>query len=273
MANKKELLFKLSDEQEKIVRIYECTLLRKIIGGKSKGELYVTNKRVIYGSEGKSIRGKSIYLNEMPIEDVSGMKFYMGTDIGIVKIIILSIFIQLLSTPIFMILPDFISHWFFGIIIMVPFVLSCIVSADLLSESAKNNLASNLKAFNENGVFRQVISNNNTIIMKGAFFIGIFILVNYFIRDMLILKLCMMAIIIFFTLGRKQVFSFTLFSKTSKGTGMYLPGKLITIKETTAMDTLEAGPARDAEILIKELGALIMDINKFGELGVEKWIK
>ena len=60
--------------------------------------------------------------------------------------------------------------------------------------------------------------------------------------------------------GRNKSFSLMLTSKTAKGSGIYIPGDALSMlwgRDNTAVQSLNAGPAKDAEVVVKELGALL----------------
>jgi hypothetical protein len=42
---------------------------------------------------------------------------------------------------------------------------------------------------------------------------------------------------------------------------------------STAAQSMFAGPNDDANLIIKELGAMVLDIQQMGDLGIKKWKK
>ena len=78
-----ELVFQPSEANEQIVRTYQCTRFKRWFRPETIGYLTVTNRRVVYHSTGKSLTGQSLLINEMPLEDVSGLSVYKGSSVGI----------------------------------------------------------------------------------------------------------------------------------------------------------------------------------------------
>lgn len=67
-------------EGEQPVRSYDCTYYHsRLLGLEAKGQLWVTNKRLVFHADGKSNAGASVIQSEVPIADVSGISIYKGT--------------------------------------------------------------------------------------------------------------------------------------------------------------------------------------------------
>lgn len=71
------------------IKTYHCTTIKKPQG---EGYLTVTNKRVIFHGYGKFGGGCSRIVSEVPIESVSGIRFYYGKGFNILFIILGVIF-------------------------------------------------------------------------------------------------------------------------------------------------------------------------------------
>jgi hypothetical protein len=59
-----------------------------------------------------------------------------------------------------------------------------------------------------------------------------------------------------------------------KGPGIFIPGdsfRLLGNRNSTALETLGASPAGDASLVTRELGALLLDLQQLGDLGIQKW--
>src|SRR5690349_8494926 len=80
--NTENAAFQLGDANEQIVRTYECTRLRRFLAPATIGFLTITNKRIVFHSSGKSLTGKSILINEMPLEDTAGVRAYLEVTIN-----------------------------------------------------------------------------------------------------------------------------------------------------------------------------------------------
>ena len=77
-----------------------------------------------------------------------------------------------------------------------------------------------------------------------------------------------------YTFGRQRTFSLMIGSRTMKDSGIFIPGdsfRLIFFRDNTAIESISASPALDAERVVQELGALLLDIRQLGDLGIQKW--
>jgi len=73
---------------------------------------------------------------------------------------------------------------------------------------------------------------------------------------------------------RKQAFSLIIQTKGGSGNVVYIAGlSPFGAGTSIASKALEAFPSKDSEILFKEIGAVIQDIQNMGENAIEKWKK
>lgn len=71
---------------------------------------------------------------------------------------------------------------------------------------------------------------------------------------------------------RKQAFSLIIQTKGGSGNVVYIAGlSPFGAGTSIASKALEAFPSKDSEILFKEIGAVIQDIQNMGENAIEKW--
>lgn len=79
-------------------------------------------------------------------------------------------------------------------------------------------------------------------------------------------------LVCFFWYARRETVSLAIGSKGGSNTPIAISGiSGFGLYNTAALRALSAEPAPDAEAMIKELGAMISDIQTLGELGVRKW--
>lgn len=271
-----EQIFDLCRDGEQIIKTYECTSIKKLFFGASKGRLTLTNKRVLYHATGKSLKGKSLVLNEMPVEDVSGVSTYLGTSINWMRIALFVLIMQFLVTPlIFSILPRFATGRVFGIIMMLPFVVRWIWKKDILSQKVKTGILDNLKGILENEYVKKISPALARKISRYAFYYGILVLgLRLSYGGVYFLRFAIYIGLYFLIYGASRVFSLMIYSKSTKGTGIHLPGVQqfgFHSHETTAADTMSGSPAIDSETVIHEIGAIITDLKQMGDLAVDKW--
>lgn len=76
-----------------------------------------------------------------------------------------------------------------------------------------------------------------------------------------------------FLYARRLTMSLIIGSKGGSSTPIYISGmSSFGYANSAAPKAIEAEPTEETEQLIKELGALIMDIQRLGEYGIEKWV-
>ncbi len=277
--------FILSDDEE-IVRTYECTIFKKIFSPPTLGLLTVTNKRVVYHSHGKSASGSSTLLSEMPIEDVAGVSSMVGASINWIFFLIFAAFLFFATQLLVEMLPQFFTGWFMSIVLMLPFGIVWLIEKRVISQEIQEQL---LTAIQESPVGNLLLKKDRVFygnVFQSLFFIGVvFFAWNIGSRTELGRNLPAVAIVLLLLVyfwifmvyfGRRRTFSLMIASKTAKGSGIFIPGNAFSLvwgRDNTALQSLSAGPAKDAEIIVKELGAMVLDIQSLGDLGVERWTR
>lgn len=275
--------FTLSND-EQIVRTYECTILRKIFSSPTRGQLTVTNKRVVYHSHGKSVSGSSTLLSEMPIEDVSGISSMVGASINWIFFFIFAAILFFVNQLLAEILPRFFTGWFVSIILMLPFGIAWLIEKRVISQEIQEQLLTTVKESPAGNLLLKKDEVFYKNVFQTLFFIGVaFFAWNIGFRTELGWNLPPLAIaillLVYFWIfmvyfGRRRTFSLMIASKTSKGSGIFIPGNAFSLiwgRDNTALQSLNAGPASDAEVIVKELGAMITDIQQLGDFGIQKW--
>lgn len=265
-------------EAEAVVKTYHCTSMKsRMLNLKAEGHLVVTNKRVIFHASGSSYGGDSVLQSEVPIEDVSGMNLYKGNYFS---------------------LSHFLSALF------ISFILGSLVSAivgALLTAVVGNNirfdnyqemmtsvtvvvwllgLAAIIGSFfiKSDKMLRSILATTGALILgagSGLSLLGNFLSMN---RDGSQLQLLVAvaaiiyAIVCFFLYARRVTMSLAVGSKGGSSTPIAISGvSSFSSTNTGALRALSAEPAEDADDLIKELGALVLDIQKLGDYGIQKW--
>lgn len=275
--------FELSSADEEIVRTYECTRLRKMFSPPTIGYLTVTNKRVLFHSSGKSITGKSELINDMPLEDTASVSAYVGLSINWLMFIIFALLLFGVTYVLNAVAPFFTS-WGFAIVLMLPMGAAWLLTSNILNEELRDQIfksvaeitGGRLKLDREGLIYEPYI--------RIPFWIGLSILAYYIaFRSEIISQIPFLNYIVliaaYFAIfilswGRQRTFSLLIGSKTMKDSGIYIPGdsfRLFGSRESTAIESQSAGPAVDAEKVVRELGAMLMDIRQMGDLGIEKW--
>lgn len=77
-----------------------------------------------------------------------------------------------------------------------------------------------------------------------------------------------------YLLAQKEAFSVIINTKGGNGNVVYIAGlSPFASANTAASKALNASPGVDSERMLKEIGAVILDIQNMGEYGIEKWKK
>jgi hypothetical protein len=273
-------LFDLCKEGEELVKTYECTKIRRLFFGSSKGRLTLTNKRVLYHATGRSFKGRSLVLNEMPIDDVSGIRTYLGASINWLSVIVFLATLYFVLAPIvFDVFPkSFLTRRGFGFLALLPYIVIWIWSKNVIGYGIKLKVTDFLKFISENKYVQRISPILAIRICRYLFIYGVFIYGSLlFSGEQIYLRFMVYLALYFIVFGASEVFSLMIFSKTTKGTGIHLSGvhrfRLFNFQtsESTALDTMAGAPGRDSEIIIQEIGAIISDLGQMGSLAIDKW--
>lgn len=277
-------------EGETTARTYHCTTLRsRLLNLKAEGYLIVTNKRVVFHATGSSYTGDSILQSEVPIEDVSGLTCYSGGYFSIshllvaffasivigvlVNLVIVGGLLQLIyeriSENFSFDSMDSINNTLIGVTVLFwvlaigltiyssripkdriqrPILasLGAIFLAELGGLGIMRNFASGF-LFGQSGNSQETMAVITTLLAVGT---GIYAAV------------CM------FWYAVRKTMSLYVGSKGGSNSPIAISG----IRSFGAAGhALGAEPAEDAEAMIKQIGAMIKDIQQLGEIGFEKW--
>lgn len=275
--------FNLSND-EQVVRTYDCTSMHRWFSKPVIGHLTVTNRRVVYHSSAKTRTGSSVLISEMPVDDVAGISSLVSASVNWLFFIILAGILYWLSQGLRVFLPAWMTNWGMSILLMVPFGIFWLIQRGVISRDITDKALVNVK---DNQIVKYLTmkdANFYAAIFQVLFFIGlIFFIWNVRYRTELGRELALVSQLLligtFFWIymvyfGRHRNFSLSITSRTGKNAGIYIPGNPLSFlwgRDNTAVNTLMAGPARDAETVIKELGAMLTDLQQMGDLGIEKW--
>ena len=276
------MIFRLGEADEKIVRTYECTKVRRFLAPVTIGFLTITNKRVVFHSSGKSLTGKSLLINEMPLEDTAGVRAYLEVSINWFYFA----FLFAVAFAVLYLLSQwipFLTNWIFGILLMLPFATIWVLTGSILSAQTKgqifNSIDERLQHKVHSSELLPILAPSMRIpFVAGCAILGWNIALSNLFQQMVPLNYLILLGIYFaiylYMIGQHRTFSLSIGSKTMKGSGIFIPGtSFLTLltRDTTAPDTLGASPAKDAETVTRELGALLIDIRQLGDMGIKRW--
>lgn len=256
--------------EEASVRSYQCTYYHsRLLGLEATGYLGITNKRVIFQASGTSNAGPSVIQSEVPIDDVSGISSYKGTYFSIGQLfaaLVVSVIaggiLSLLLTGLTSLFRDhdMITAWIIAIgtggyslflerkLIWRPVLATISAFGFAMIGSGSVLLSSMSYLFSGGG------GGSSFIPLLLAPIVGIYALVCYF------------------WYARRPTFTLAIHSKGGSSTPISISGASgIGIFDVAAGRALNAEPAQDAGPMLQELGAIILDIQKMGDFGIEKW--
>jgi hypothetical protein len=280
-----ELIFQLSSADEQIVRTYECTSFRRWFIQPTIGYLTITNRRIVFHSSGKSLTGKSLLINEMPLEDAAGLSIYEGLSINWLLLLALTVLAYFVTGLIYGIAPFLVSYPL-AILLMLPFAAIWLLSSNILNDQLREQILQKIDNLLQ-GKYK-VKRDLQTYLpyVRVPLYLGLAIITwrVAFTSEISFggpllswaLFLVVYAVILMNLIGRHRTFSLLIGSKTMKDSGIFIPGdtfRLFSTRDTTALQALQSSPAADAGQVARELGALLIDIQQLGDLGIQKWRK
>ncbi len=279
--NTESLEFQLSEENEQIVRSYECTRLKPLFAPEAVGRLTVTNKRIVYHSHSESSTGHSVLVSEMPVEDAAGVSVYLGSTLNWPLFLLVAVGLYVASSIVDALLPAFFTHWMLGLLLMLPYAMVWLVESNWLSDEVKQRAKGSMDSLLA-ATGQSVTPERWKAIIRVAFLAGVAIFAWALTRSPQLrygipfIGLLLLAAVYFFLfrslLGPQRVFTLVVGSRSMQGSGIYIPGvSFQLLGNRTAAETLGGAPAGDAPKVARELGALLSDLRQYGDLAVQKW--
>lgn len=274
-------------EGEFVIRSYQCSVQKSAFSQTSDGYLQVTNKRVIYANSTKSGGSSNLLVSEVPLEDVGSIASFIGKSLNIFGLLPFVILLTLIANIAGDILPEFMTHWFFGFLLMLPFIIIWLMEKNILNQDLFDRILKNLEIEKESQ--RIIATPGETLrkVLKIVFIVGVVLIMGsimksselsgYFnltgIFQRFLFPFAVFSYIYISVFGFQHEFGLFVSAKYSSGSGltiksnsfqslfgkksMLAPGKII--------------PTVDSYTVAKELGALVMDLQQAGDLAIEKW--
>jgi len=278
------LIFQLSEANERVIRTYECTRFKRWFRPPTVGYLTITNRRVVFHSSGKSLTGQSLLISEMPVEDVSGLNVYQGSSLRWLGFLLYAPLAYLITEFVGRVLPPFFRSYGLIALLILPAAAIWLLGGDILSESVREQILGSIE--NASGGRIKVTRDlkRYQAATMAPLYIGLVLLIwrlgfttrilgrSPFVTWFLLLVLY--GYIYLRLSGRARTFSLLVGSRTMKGTGIFIPGdtfRLLASRDMAAVQALGASPAKDVGQVARELGALLLDIQQLGDLGIQKW--
>lgn len=235
--------------QEIPIRQYDLCTTRSLLKGTwQEGKLQVTNKRVLFRLSGRNWVGRSQKSIEFALDDVVGIEIKNGNRLSFVSMMLNSIVVALFAT---------IGQGFAGISATLALILGLILSFGLIVLLKKHYYAKAMAfAFTLPAAGLMLEDNGGKILMYISGIVIALFMVYYLLASI------------------RPNLSFKVLTKS--GSASPIEEKRVDTVLTMlfnyfiarGMDVL---PGKDAERAMDEVGTMIMDIQKFGDFGIQKW--
>ena len=163
---------------------------------------------------------------------------------------------------------------------MLPYLIGLLFEKQIINEEIGKNILNNIKGTALHSQLSKKDSAFYMNIFKYLFVYGFsFFAWNLIFETFLfgqwrflgfILLLGAYYLLYMLLIGHSRAFGLQVSSKTAGKAGILIRGT-VGNKNNPIGKTINAEPAEDAENIARELGALILDIQQMGDLGIEKW--
>ena len=214
----------------------------------AEGKIQVTNKRVILRASGRSIIGRTVLQQEYIIDEIAGVGVSKGVRFSFWDFIL----VLLLLFPIcFTVIGGMVA----GVFMQndtLGYIIACILGFGALAP----NFLIRKRLF-----FKSLCcaSSAGAFLATARFGSGFF--------NILGIIAALLGIFTLFLFALKPSVSIAIMSKAGTGS----PIAIFSTQHFRLENAKEILPAPETDLANKELGAIISDIQKFGDYGIEKW--
>ncbi|HKM04278.1 MAG TPA: hypothetical protein VJZ04_06740 [Lachnospiraceae bacterium] len=215
----------------------------------AEGRVQVTNKRVIFRASGRSFIGRTVTQQEYIIDEIAGIGISKGVRFSFIEFFL----VLLLLCPICgslangMTMAMFGYKEFIGYIFLLFFGIAGVAPSFVLRK-------------------KLLIKTLTCSVALGAFYGGMRVDDNILFTLCLIVSLVLMLVSLFFFALKASV-SISIMSKAGTGT----PIGVSSVQHFQLQYAKDVLPAKEMDLANRELGAIISDIQKLGDYGIEKW--
>ena len=204
----------------------------------------MTNKRILFRLSGRSWIGRAMSHTEFTIDEVAGVELSNG-----VRFALWDFLVGLLIST----LACALGGMFSELPVFLAFILGIAAAAPFFIFKKKYYIKALFLAFSMSMVSLSSAKSvfEHPFLAKVGIFLSALILILY--------------VVALFLFSLKPSLSINVMTKCASD-------KPISIWSHQSMvSIMEVLPGEDADVAIEELGSMIMDIQKFGDFGIEKW--
>lgn len=261
-------------EGEEAVRTYHCTSLSsRLLGMKAEGHLTVTNKRVVFYAHGSSYSGKSILHSEVPVADVSGISSYKGNYFGWMYVLTAVVVSIVVGGIIGTLVMGAATLLWSALDLESPQIIAWVLGGAAIAGSL---------FVDRQSIWRTVLAFFGAVLFAGAGSIGALGQLGRSllggsggmagVGTTLAFVAGIYVLVCLYWYARRETMAIYVSSKGGASTPIAISGvRSFGAVNTAATRALTAEPAPDSEVMIKQLGAMITDIQALGDFGIEKW--
>ena len=276
--NAQEPEFYLSDN-EQIVRNYECTKRFRLLGPAVIGYLTITNKRIVYHSQVKSLTGSSAVVSEVGLDDFSGLRTSISSSFNWLSFLIFCWIMYFVTFVLFSIFSFLLSGWFIAILLVLPYLVALLFEKNVFSQEFQHQILTAIYQIPGSDILRKKDRTYYISLFRLLFWFGVALIAWNIVQSTAFLALPILAVVYYFIyraiFGRIKSFNLVISSRSPKNAGITIPGHPLSLLlgGDAAVQSLYAGPGKDAEQVVSELGAILTDIRQLGDIGIQKWTR
>lgn len=281
--NIKESEFYLSDN-EQIVRNYECTKRFRLLGPAVIGYLTITNKRIVYHCQARELTGSSAIVSEVALDDFSGLKTSISSSFNWLFFLIFCVIMYFVTTLVFRITSLILPGWLAGILLALPYLIALLFERNIFSQEFRQQFLQAIYQLPGGDALQRRDRTYYMNLFRLLFWIGVALLSWSLLQSTAFIQFSMLTFLIlagvyyyiFRTIfGSIKSFNLVISSRSPKNAGITIPGHPLglLLGGDAAVQSIYAGPGRDAEQIVSELGAILTDIRHLGDIGIQKWAR
>ncbi len=225
----------------------------------AEGRLQVTNKRVIFRAPGLSLTGKTVLQHEFAIDEIAGIEARKEPKLGLLELC-LSYWLSMLG----MFFGGLVAGWFYDLLWFLGFMVSMGFMVLGVAPTFFLHKKFLLKTVTAGVAFGAMMEMGSNFFVYAMLFVILAVwIVNgvlYSIKTNLVLTIK--------TKGASGAVEIRRKKKTGLF-GLLFNNSASEKEEYTGFSNVF--PMQDTEKAIREIGAVISDIQKMGDYGIEKW--
>lgn len=258
------------NESEIPVRQYNlCVMRSRIKGDRAEGRLQLTNKRILFRAKGTSPVGETTIQHEFSIDEIAGFQVVRNFRFSILDLLVIFAF-SVAVGYVGIGVGIFLSSAMKGFGQFLTYLLSFAVALPAFVWLRQNQYVGKCAFLSASvgllSVLREVVYFKNHFLMTLS---TVFIYIPLVVFGVL-------AIACVFAFAFKPNMEFHIRTKTGEAvipvrcekTGFAALGRVI---DAQFMGYNEVLPTNETETAIREIGAMINDIQKLGDYGISKW--